>query len=33
VRRLFALTGADELLPLRSSVDDGLAALGAREGG
>jgi anti-sigma B factor antagonist len=33
VMRLFALTGADELLPLRSSVDDGLAALGGREGG
>jgi anti-sigma B factor antagonist len=33
VARLFALTGADELLPLRSSLDDGLAALGARGGG
>ena len=33
VTRLFALTGADELLPLRASVDDGLAALGGREGG
>jgi anti-sigma B factor antagonist len=31
--RLFALMGADELLPLRSSVADGLAALGGREGG
>jgi hypothetical protein len=33
VARLVALTGADELLPLRSSVADGLAALGEREGG
>jgi anti-sigma B factor antagonist len=33
VTRLFALTGADELFPLRPSLDDGLAALGAREGG
>jgi anti-sigma B factor antagonist len=33
VARLVALTGADELLPLRPSVADGLAALGGREGG
>jgi anti-anti-sigma factor len=33
VARLFALTGADELLPLCSSLSDELAALGAREGG
>jgi len=32
VTHLFALTGADELLPLRSSVDDGLAALDGRKG-
>jgi anti-sigma B factor antagonist len=30
VARLFALAGADELLPLRSSVADGLTALGGR---
>ena len=33
VVRLFTLTGADEHLPLRPSVTDGLAALGEREGG
>jgi anti-sigma B factor antagonist len=33
VVRLFAITGADELLALRSSMEDGLAALGEREGG
>jgi anti-sigma B factor antagonist len=33
VARLFALTGADELLPVRSSLADGLAALGAQGGG
>jgi anti-sigma B factor antagonist len=33
VARQFALAGADELLPLRVSVADGLDALGAREGG
>ena len=33
VARLFALTGADELLPLCPSLSDGLAALGARGGG
>jgi anti-sigma B factor antagonist len=30
VARLFALAGVDEILPLRSNVADGLAALGPR---
>jgi anti-sigma B factor antagonist len=33
VARLFALAGVEEILPLRSSVSDGLGALGSRGGG
>jgi hypothetical protein len=33
VARLFVLAGVDEVLPLRASVTDGLAALGSRGGG
>ena len=33
VARVFALAGVEEILPLRSSVTDGLGALGSRGGG